>query len=118
KSQYSPEYATALKSLNVNPDTMKDIELMGKHGHLPEQARIDIENKVKSMDFAVSKSDLETMATQDLNAIQNNKVSAYEIQLKVESNPEYAQALSKVAPNDQFMKEIETMAKYSPMPEA
>ncbi|WIF74510.1 relaxase (plasmid) [Proteus vulgaris] len=118
KSQYSPEYATALKSLNVNPDTMKDIELMGKHGHLPEQARIDIENKVKSMDFAVSKSDLETMAAQDLKAIQNNKVSAYEIQLKVESNPEYAQALSKVAPNDQFMKEIETMAKYSPMPEA
>ncbi|WP_258086603.1 LPD7 domain-containing protein [Xenorhabdus bovienii] len=117
KSQHSPEYAQALKSVGVDKDTMQNIELMGRPSQIPEQARLDIENKVKAMDFNVSKSDLEAMAARDLKAVENHKVTAYEVMLKIDSNPEYAQALSKIAPNDEFMKTIEIMAKYYPMPE-
>ncbi|MDE9544176.1 LPD7 domain-containing protein [Xenorhabdus bovienii] len=118
KTQHSPEYAQALKkSVGIDKVTLQNIELMGRASQIPEQARLDIENKVKSMDFKVSKSSIEAMAERDLKAIQNHKVTYYEIMLKVDSNPEYAHALSKIAPSDQFMKELETMAKYSPLPE-
>ena len=62
-------------------------------------------------------SAIEKMAIADLNAVKNNQIMSYEVQLKSDASPEYAQALAKhqdiakASPQHDVLNDIKLMAQ-------
>lgn len=96
--------------------SLKDVawidSIEGQYAKVPEMKQVaePIKTVSEQAQEAKQPTAVETMAINDLKAVKENKIMSYEVQLKVDASPEYAQALAKHAPEN-VLNEIKGMAQ-------